>query len=44
MQMRLDKAAYEISFSDQFNAVVKNEVLDTACAETATLIQGFISK
>jgi guanylate kinase len=44
MQMRLDKAAYEISFSDQFNAVVKNEVLDTACEETAALIQGFISK
>jgi guanylate kinase len=44
MQMRLDKAAYEISFSNQFNAVVKNEVLDTACEETAALIQGFISK
>ena len=44
MQMRLDKAAYEISFSDQFNAVVKNEVLDTACEETASLIQGFISR
>jgi guanylate kinase len=39
----LDKAAYEISFSDQFNAVVKNEVLDTACKETAAMIQGFIS-
>jgi guanylate kinase len=44
MQMRLDKAAYEISFSNQFNAVVKNEVLDTACEETALLIQSFISK
>lgn len=44
MQMRLDKAAYEISFSDQFNAVVKNEVLNTACEETASLIQEFISK
>jgi guanylate kinase len=44
MQMRLDKAAYEISFSNQFNAIVKNEVLDTACTETAALIQGFISK
>jgi guanylate kinase len=44
MQMRLDKAAYEISFSNQFNAIVKNEVLDTACAETAALIQGFILK
>jgi guanylate kinase len=44
IQMRLDKAAYEISFSDQFNAVVKNEVLDSACKETAAFIQGFISK
>jgi guanylate kinase len=44
MQMRLDKAAYEISFSDQFNAVVKNEVLETACEEAASLIQDFISK
>jgi guanylate kinase len=44
MQMRLDKAEYEISFSDQFNAVVKNEILDTACQETAALIQAFISK
>ena len=44
IQMRLDKAAYEISFSDQFNAVVKNEVLDTACKKTAALIQGFILK
>ncbi len=44
MQMRLDKAAYEISFSNQFNAVVQNEVLDTACEETALLIQEFISK
>jgi guanylate kinase len=44
MQIRLDKAAYEISFSNQFNAVVKNEVLNTACEETAVLIQEFISK
>ena len=44
MQMRLDKAEYEISFSDQFNAIVKNEILDTACRETAALIQAFISK
>jgi guanylate kinase len=44
IQMRLDKAAYELSLSDQFNAVVKNEVLDTACKETAAFIQGFISK
>jgi len=44
IQMRLDKAAYELSLSDQFNAVVKNEILYTACKETAAFIQGFISK
>jgi len=44
IQMRLDKAAYELSLSDQFNAVIKNEILDTACKETAAFIQGFISK
>ena len=44
VQMRLDKAEYEISFSDQFNAVVKNDVLATACTETAALIQNFMSK
>ena len=44
VQMRLDKAAYEISFSNQFNAVVKNEFLETACKETGSLIQDFISK
>lgn len=44
VQMRLDKAAFEISFSDQFNAIVKNEILDLACKETAHLIQDFISK
>ncbi len=44
MQMRLDKAEYEISHSDQFNAVVKNDILEQACRETAALIQAFISK
>jgi len=42
IQMRLDKAAYEISFSQAFDAIVKNEVLETACAETAKLIDDFI--
>jgi len=44
VQMRLDKAEYEISHCHQFNAVVKNDILETACKETATLIQDFISK
>jgi guanylate kinase len=44
VQMRLDKAEYEISFSNQFDAVVKNDILENACKETASLIQDFISK
>ncbi len=43
IQMRIDKASYEMSFSNQFNAVVKNEVLETACAQTAQLIEDFIN-
>ena len=44
IQMRLDKATYEMSFSHEFDAIVKNEVLDTACKEVATLIENFINK
>lgn len=43
MQIRLDKAAYEMSFSNAFNAVVKNEELATACIETEKLIMEFIA-
>ncbi len=42
IQMRIDKASYEMSFSNQFKAIVKNEVLETACAQTAKLIEDFI--
>jgi guanylate kinase len=42
IKTRIDKAAYEISFSNQFNAIVKNEVLDTACNETANLLIEFL--
>ena len=43
IQMRLDKAAYEISFSNQFDAIVKNEILETACVETANHIEHFLN-
>ncbi len=42
IQTRIDKAAYEISFSNQFNKVVKNEVLETACNDTANLLIEFL--
>jgi guanylate kinase len=42
IQTRIDKAAYEISFSDQFNAIVKNDILETACEEAANLLINFL--
>ena len=42
IQMRLDKAAYEISFSHEFNAIIKNEVLEVACGETEKVIIEFL--
>jgi len=42
IQTRIDKAEYEISFSNQFNAIVKNEVLETACSDAANLLIEFL--
>lgn len=44
IQMRLDKATYEISFSNQFNAIIQNNDLALACAETEKLIINFLNK
>jgi guanylate kinase len=43
IQTRIDKAAYELEFSKEFKAVVKNEILEVACAEVAKLIENFIN-
>jgi guanylate kinase len=40
--MRLDKAEYEISFSQDFNVIIKNEVLELACVETEKVIIEFL--
>jgi len=42
IKVRLDKAAYEISFSKQFNAVIQNNDLALACSKTEKLITNFI--
>ena len=44
IQMRLDKASFEISFSNQFNAIIQNNDLTTACAETKKVISNFLNK
>ena len=42
IQSRIDKAEYEISFSNQFNAIIKNEVLAIACEEAANILIEFL--
>ena len=42
IQIRIDKAEYEISFSNQFNAIVKNDILEKACNDTANLLIEFL--
>jgi len=44
IQTRLDKAAYEISFSNQFNAIIQNNDLALACSKTEKLIINFLNK
>ena len=44
LEMRLDKAAYEISFSSQFDAIIQNNDLALACTETEKLITAFLQK
>jgi len=42
VQTRISKAAYELSFSHAFDAVIINQYLDKACAETEALIKDFL--
>ena len=40
--IRLGKASYEISFRNQFNKIVVNDVLEIACEETEEVINEFL--
>ena len=44
IQIRLDKASFEISFSNQFNVIIQNNDLTTACTETKKVIYNFLNK
>lgn len=41
---RLDKAEYEMGFSDKFDRRVVNDTLDSCCSEVKKLIEDFIAK
>lgn len=42
LQKRLDKAAHEMTFAPQFDAVVVNDTLEHACEETHALVARFL--
>jgi guanylate kinase len=42
IQVRLDKAAYEMTFAPQFDKVVVNDDLDVAKAEVLKLVTDFL--
>jgi guanylate kinase len=44
LQARINKAAYELSFSHSFSHVILNHVLEDACAEAEKLVRAFISE
>ncbi len=42
LKERLDKAAYELGFADRFDRIIVNDDLETAIAETITVIDDFL--
>ena len=41
---RVNKAAYELSFKDQFNKLITNDDLQRACAEAESIVAEFIKQ
>lgn len=41
---RVNKAAYEISFKEQFDKIIVNDDLDRACKEAEEIVKDFISR
>lgn len=44
LQVRVDKAAHEMTFAPRFDVIVVNDTLEHACAEAYDLVQRFIGK
>jgi guanylate kinase len=42
LQARINKASYELSFKDQFDKIVINDDLDTACKDAEEIVKKFI--
>jgi guanylate kinase len=44
LQTRLERVRYELGFSDRFDAVIVNDVLETAVAEASALVHNFLAR
>ncbi len=44
INMRISKAEYELSFSNQFDQIILNEHLETACNEALKIVTDFIKQ
>ncbi len=44
LQERLDKAAYELSFAEQFDCIIVNDNLERAIEETLEVIDAFVNQ
>jgi guanylate kinase len=42
LQARINKASYELSFKDQFDKIIINDNLDTACKEAEEIVKKYI--
>jgi guanylate kinase len=42
IQARVSKAAYELSFKDQFDRLIVNDELEKACRDAAKMVEGFL--
>ena len=42
LQARINKAAYELTFKDQFNKVITNDNLEQACLEAREIVAAFL--
>lgn len=44
LQARLNKAAYELTFSQSFSHIILNDVLERACLEAEDIVRTFLEK
>jgi guanylate kinase len=44
LMARLNKAAYELSFKQQFDHIILNDQLERACAEAEQVVKAFLAK